>query len=536
MTTETFMELEEAARVVGGRLSRGRSRLPLSGVFTDTRRPLCGGLFLALRGENFDGNTFAAAALAAGAAAVVVDSEKVAVELRRRKEEAPEKGIILVADGRAAYLALAAAHRRRLTQARWFAVTGSAGKSTVKEMLAHILESGAGWKTHRAPHSFNNEVGLSATILGAGREHRAVVLELGANRPGEIASLAAAARPETAVVLNAGPVHLGGFGSVEDVAREKGALLDALTGEAVFHLNADEPFYKSWREQARKRTEKKGRELSFSRRAAPAAALWIEDVRTVLHWENPAAASNPAGSTDAGPRSAVAGERLSPWETRFRVRLRVPANDPAGDAGDAAGAAEETVEVSLPLPGRHNAFNAAAALAAARGAGVSAAAAAAALAAFQGLSRRLTPRLIGGVLLLDDAYNANPPAFEAALEVLAEFTDRRRFVIAGDMLELGGESEELHRRLGRGLARVRPAGIVTVGEAAAVAGEEAARVAGTPWTKAASPEEAAELLLPRLQAGDVVLLKGSHAVRLDRALTALAALTAGPADSLPRSL
>jgi UDP-N-acetylmuramoyl-tripeptide--D-alanyl-D-alanine ligase len=182
---------------------------------------------------------------------------------------------------------------------------------------------------------------------------------------------------------------------------------------------------------------------------------------------------------------------------------------------------EQAAQVHLPLPGIHNAANALAAVAAAVGAGVPLAAAAAALASFQGMERRLAAFKLKNMLIIDDAYNANPTSFKAALAVLAACSAQRKFVVAGDMLELGAEAEPCHKKLGEHLAEISPAGLVAVGPLAALACQTAAKQGNMACHWVDSPEAAAECIYSLMCDGDAVLIKGSHSVGLDRTVVKL---------------
>lgn len=458
--------LESIAAATGGVVFQGHPTLPVRGVFTDTREPVPGGLFVALRGERYDGHRFVGPARQAGAAAVMISR----MDALKALDGDAGCGAVLAPNTRQAYLALGAAHRLKLDHVRWFAVTASAGKTSVKEMLAQILSCGAGWKVHRAPRSFNNEIGVPATILAADPTHRAVVLELGTNHPGEIALLAGVARPHVAILGNAGPVHLEAFGSVAGVAEEKSHILDCQGPGDVAVLNADDPCYDLWAGRS------KGRIVSFG----------------------------------CGPSGDVRGEAL---EER-----------PGRGAHFIMCTGSRAVEVQLAVPGPHNVRNALAAAAAALGAHVSLEAVVAGLTAYRGMKRRFEVLEANGVRIIDDAFNANPLSFHAALVALKTFAGRRLFVVAGDMLELGEQAEKLHEELGRWLARIAPQAVLTVGGLAARAGEAAVRegLTSSAWASCGTPEEAAERLRPHLAPGDVVLVKGSHAMQMERCVALLA--------------
>ena len=457
--------LNAVASATGGVLLQGNGTQPVRGVFTDTRQPVRGGLFLALKGDRFDGHDFLVAARAGGAAGILVSQMESLSTM-----EMGECGVILVPDTRQAYLDLARAYRLKLDHVRWFGITGSAGKTSVKGMLAHILRCGAGWKVHCAEKSFNNDVGLPATVLGADVTHRAVVLELGTNHPGEIARLADAARPHVAVLNNAGPSHLEAFGTVTRVAEEKGHIFDHLGAGDCAVLNADDAHFEFWRAQL------KGRVLTFGLRRDA-------DVR--------------AEAIDERPGVGV----------HFYLCIGTRAE-----------------EIQLRVPGRHNVRNALAAAAAARAAYAPVEAIRDGLCGYKGTERRFCAQDVKGVLLIDDAYNASPLSFRAALETLQEFAGHRIFVIAGDMLELGERAVTYHEELGRWLAKTAPHGLFTVGELAGNAGRVAVAMglAADAWSSCSTPEEAAERLRPQLQPGDVVLVKGSNGMKLNRCVKRLA--------------
>lgn len=462
MIQENFDTLVTAAR---GRALCATAAPVIRGYFTDTRQPVRGGLFVALRGENFDGNGYAReAAERHGAAAVLIDREQAANHLPAGV------GAILVDDARLGFLGIAAAHRKKLSNCLWLAVTGSVGKSSTKEMLAHILSVALPErKLQKALGSFNNEIGVSKTILECGPGTELAVLELGTNHPGEIGRLAAAACPQVALITRAAEAHLEAFGSVENIAREKGAILNFQSANDTAVLNADDPFFELWKSMAR------GRVVSFSvSKAADLRALNVE--------------LNAAGC----PRFTLSCKISGSPERRL-------------------------VDCELNVPGTHQVSNALAAMAAAGAAGVAAESAAIALRAFTGLARRFTIHAQYGITLIDDAYNANPASFAAALETLQAIPARRRFVAAGGMLELGAQSAARHRALGEALAGLKLAGLALVGPLARSIGEGALENGFAPVAidYFDAPEEAATALAAKLRPGDALLVKGSHGIRLD---------------------
>lgn len=474
------MTLSEIAAAAQGRILHGAPNLEVQGVFTDTRAPIAGALFVAIVGQNFDGNAFALKSLQSGAAAALVSNAS-----SLPSAEMPDcRGAILVPDTREAYLRLAEAHRRRHDETVWCAVTGSAGKSTTKDMLAHILEAGARLAVHRAAKSFNNEIGVPATVLGVEPAHKAAVLEMGMNHAGEIVRLARAARPQVAVITNAGPVHLEALGSVDAVAEEKSHVLDFMGPRGVAVLNADDSFFDYWAQRT------PGRVVSFG-------TCERADVRGVEIEQRPSSGAHFFLST-----------------------------------GD------EAAEVQLKVPGKHNVLNALAAAAAAWSAGVVAGRAiglrqiVSGLSSYAGTGRRFQTIMVDGVTVIDDAYNASPLSFRAALDALKDFAGRSWYVVAGDMQELGAQAEAYHVELGQAFAAVAPNALLTVGALAACAGETAVKkgLPAAAWSACSTPEEAAERLKPRLVPGDVVLVKGSNGMQLHRCvarLTERAAAAAG---------
>lgn len=472
--TEKLMRmnrLDQLASAAGGTVVCGSPDTAISGLFSDTRTPLPGGLFVALRGDNFDGNRFAKDAVErCGAAAVLLDRPDAANTLPQGA------GAILVDDTRQALLGIATRHRQTMTSALWFAVTGSVGKSSTKEMLAHLLEHGARLSVHKAKASFNNAVGLSHTILGATPEHQAVVLEVGTNHPGEIRQLTTAALPNIAVITCAAESHLESFRTVKNVAKEKGAILAFQQPADTAVLNADDANLPLWVKTAR------GKRLLFG----------------------------TAENADVRAKHVELDAEGCP---RFMVRYK-----------------DEAADCVLRVPGVHQVHNALAAMAAAAAAGVRLDCAARALESFKGVARRFAVRQVRGITLIDDAYNANPASFASALETLKTFTGRRKFVVAGDMLELGIKSADYHRALGRKLAGCELTKLVTVGALAALAGAAATEKKNAPknWIACPSAEEAAAALKPLLREDDVVLVKGSHGMQLERCVQALEAPPTAP--------
>ncbi len=417
------------------------------GVGTDSRRVREAELFFALRGPNFDGHDYVAAALQAGASAAVVE----------RREVGSAGPLLLTGDPRSA-LGRLGAHWRGRCAAQVVAITGSNGKTTVKEMLARVLRAAAPTLATRG--NLNNDIGLPLTLAELDAGHRYAVLEMGANHPGEIAYLTALARPDVALITNAGPAHLEGFGSVAGVARAKGEIYAGLGPSGIAIVNADDEHVSLWRELAAGHTL-----ISFGTGVADVSAALVDGVLSLRH-----------GGEQAECRCALAGE--------------------------------------------HNARNAAAAAAAALALGIALERIAAALDGIGSVAGRLQLRDgLRGARVIDDSYNANPASLAAALEVLASQSRPRRYLLLGDMAELGADAAAMHARAGEQARSCGVRGLYCVGPLAA----HAARAFGSGAYCYDDAAEAAAALVEVLDEDVCVLVKGSRAAGLERAVALLVA-------------
>ncbi len=428
-------------------------------VVIDSRDAVPGALFAALPGERADGHDFAAAAVAAGAVAV----------LGTRRVGVPA---LVVADVPAALARLARAVVDKLPGLTIAAITGSAGKTTTKDLAAQLV--GSLGPTVAPPNSFNNEIGHPLTVLRVTADTRYLVSELSARGPGHIAALCEVAPPVLGAVLCVGHAHAGEFGSIEQIAAAKAELLLALPADGVALLNADDPLV-----------------AAMARRTA---------ARVVTFGRSPGANVRAA---------AVSLDELS----RPRFTLEMP---------DGAAA------VTLRLHGEHNVTNALAAGAMAGQLGLDVSAVAAGLSAATAKSRwrmEVTERP-DGVVVVNDAYNASPEAVTAALAALRVMADgRRAYAVLGRMAELGERSREFHEQAGVAAARAGLAGLIAVGDAAAPMLAGAKSVPGFAGQLLAVPDGPAAVaaLEERLRPGDVVLVKASRAVGLQTVALALAA-------------
>jgi len=444
----------------------GPAPAAVQGVSTDTRAIPAGSAFVALRGERFDGHDFLGDALRAGAACALVAGDRAGVAA----EGAPGLPLLAVPDTLAALGAVARLHRLRFP-IPVVGVTGSNGKTTTREMIAAILATrGPVLKTEG---NLNNEVGVPLTLLRLAPAHAAAVIEMGMNHRGEIGRLTAIAEPRVGVVTNAFPAHLEGLGTVDGVADAKGELYKGLPADGIVVANADDP-------RMLHRARKSGRRvLTFSGGKDREADVVVLDVLS----------QDPDGM-------------------RFLLGLGT-----------------KEVEVRLPLVGEHNAVNAAAAAAAALPLGCTDREIVRGLGEVRPVGRRLRiERLPSGVLLVDDCYNANPASMKAALLTLRQLAGQGRALAAlGDMLELGPTEGDLHRELGRDAAATGLAALAAFGPRARLARDAAVEAGLAPPDAfhTEDPQALAAFLRERLRPGDVLLVKGSRGMKLERLVEAL---------------
>lgn len=430
-----------------------------SQVSSDTRKLPAEALFVALRGPNFDGHDYIDEARDKGAAAFMVERE-IAADLPQ----------LLVEDTRLGLGRLAAVWRNSFP-VPLVAVTGSNGKTTVKEMLASILAQEGSVLATRG--NLNNEIGMPLTLLRLQDESFAV-LEMGANHAGEIAWLTKIARPDVAVITNAGPAHLEGFGDLAGVARAKGEIISGVTDDGVVVLNADDPQVGYWRELADSR-----KVVCFG--LEQPADVTADYSRMTTHWhEN--------GFTCCGEISTPHG----------------------------------SFTIDLQLAGRHNLTNALAATAAAQALGLSNQKIRQGLSAVAPVAGRLQS-LSGcdGYRLIDDSYNANPESVRAAIDVLAT-APGRRWLILGDLAELGDGGAVMLLELGMQAKRAGIDGLFTLGGISRYAsqgfGEGSRHYSELP--------KMIEQIKQSLSAGDTLLVKGSRSAGMERVVAALAGLEA----------
>ncbi|HSS63903.1 MAG TPA: UDP-N-acetylmuramoyl-tripeptide--D-alanyl-D-alanine ligase [Gammaproteobacteria bacterium] len=420
------------------------------GVSTDSRNVLPGSLFVAIEGERFDGHDFVDAAAGQGALAALIS--------KARRFPLPT----IEVDDTVAALGKLAGHWRSRFKVPLTAITGSNGKTTVKEMLATILE-----RSHEVlatKGNLNNEIGAPLTLCGIDQTHEQIIVELGANHPGEIARLTRMSLPSVGVITVCAPAHLEGFGSVQGVARAKGELFSEMPADACAVINADDAFAPLWAELAGAR-----RKVRFGLH---------KDADVFGQWQ-------PAGSGGA-------------------LRIQSPVG---------------RFEARIAFPGKHNGVNALGAAAAAIAVGASAEDIRLGLESARPVSGRLElKRGPGGAAIIDDTYNANPHSLKAGLEVLADQPEQR-WLVLGDMAELGSDAARYHEEAGRMARELGVDRLYTVGELSRLAAERFGRHA----LHFDSQDGLIAALRSELNGNAAVLVKGSRSMGMERVVAALTA-------------
>ena len=443
--------LDEIVRATGGEILHTGGTTYVSGVSTDTRTIEAGELFLALIGENFDGHKFLKTACGKGAVAVVIS----------QKEEAEglddQVSVILVKDTHQALEDLAHFHRMRF-HIPVIGVTGSNGKTTTKDMITALLSTR--FQVCATQKNFNNEIGLSMTLLSMTEKTEVCVVEMGMRGFGQIAELCRIASPTIGVVTNVGTSHIGILGSQENIAKAKGELIEALPGEGVAVLNGDDAFVRGM------------------------ASLFSGKVMTY---------GMESHCTVMGKEVQYESE-----QTRFTCKMF-----------------DEAFKVRMNLLGPHNVYDALAAITVARLLGVDSRKMQKALADFKPIGQRQTILDIHGISIMDDSYNANPLSMEMAFRSLKQLPGKHHYLVLGDMGELGAFENELHYNTGKKAAELGFDGLITVGPLCHHLAQ-GAKDSGMPLIHVtASCEEAAKILGELAVPGDIVLIKGSHYMHME---------------------
>jgi UDP-N-acetylmuramoyl-tripeptide--D-alanyl-D-alanine ligase len=423
------------------------------GYSIDSRTVKAGELFFAVKGERLDGHDYMEQALEKGVAAAVVRRDQVG--------RYPTKTRLLAVEDTLVALQTLATAVRKLWGKPLIGVTGSAGKTTTKEAIAHVLSTK--FRVLKSEGNFNNHFGLPLMLLKLEPEHDVAVIEMGMSHAGEIRALAKIAQPEIGAVTNVAPVHLEFFDSLAGIARAKYELIESLPASGTAVLNADDEYVSQFGRDF------KGKVVMYGTRA-------MADVR------------------------AEKIQSRGPEGVEFDVVM---------------GSVRE--HARLPLVGEHNVRNALATVAVGLERGLKPSEAVAALATLTAADKRGQVLQVGNITVINDCYNSNPKALEAMVDALAAMAAKRRIVVAGEMLELGPAGEEMHRWAGQHLAEKKIDVLLGV-RGLAQAMVESASQAGTRAEFVATSEEAGDWLSRETRDGDVVLLKASRGVKLEKAL------------------
>ena len=450
MTMWTVRQILEAT---GGRLVRGRPEAAITGLTIDSRRLVPGEAFLAIQGKRWDGHLFIEDAAHRGASCLIVSHIPTATN------GSASLPMVLVGDTAEALGDLARFHRRRL-RLPLVAITGSCGKTTTKELIAHLL--GSPDTILKTIGTQNNHIGVPLTLLRIAPQHRMAVVELGSNHPGEIVYLASIAEPDVVVITNVGPVHLEFFGSLLGVLREKISLLDLLSPNGCAVLPGDQ--------------------LDV---CLEAPQHLLSTMRLVTF-----------GTTDRCDIQALDVQRSTQG---MIMRLR-----------------DHVTQWAVPLVGYHNVENTLAALACAWAMGVPLSVAKERLASFEPVPLRSQIVQCNGLTILNDCYNANPLSFARALETLRDMAVRRKLAIVGDMLELGEYAPSAHQAIGRLAAQLGIDAVLAVGEYAEHVAQGVREGHSENVTTYRTVQELIEQLPSMLRRGDGLLVKGSRRLNLEQ--------------------
>ncbi len=446
-------KVAEIVKAVNGELLCGRD-CAITGVTIDSRRTPRGSVFVAIRGDRFNGHDFVGQALAGGSKAAIVEDISLL-------PPGISKPVILVKDTTRALQRLAAYHRSRFKKLLVIAVTGSNGKTTVKDMIASVFSLQA--RTLKTTGNLNNHIGAPLTILGLNDSHEVAVIEMGMNSPGEIRTLADIAKPSIGVITNIGSAHLGKLGSTASVRKAKAELLEKLGPKSTAVLNADDP-----------------------------------NSRPLLRrWSGKTVTFGKGGSADVDLVDTWTNGKAGTWAVMQ------------------TGAREVTLHI--PLAGYHNAENASAALAACYAAGVTLENIADGISRVKPAAMRMRfERLPNRALIVNDAYNANPLSVEAALKTVSERKAKgKTFFVFGDMLELGGKAQAEHKKIGKIAVKYGVDRIYALGELASITAMECAS-RGVYHYLGKTHKSIARRLAGQLKSGDIVLIKGSRGMAMEK--------------------
>jgi len=465
----TSFSLVELATAINAKLTAAGSQdalITAEKINTDTRSIVVGDIFLALRGDNFDGHHYLAQAQKSSAVAAIVDQAYVDDNSELLKHSFP---LLVVADTLLA-LGQASLWNREKFNGPLIAITGSAGKTSVKSMAAHMMQLvGECWST---PGNFNNHIGAPLTLLGLEPQHQAAVIELGASGEGEIAYSAQFTKPDVAIITNVSGAHLEGFGSIETIMRTKGEIIDSLSAEGCAVLNADDEFYADWALRAEGR-----KVLSFG----------------------------IANYADVMAKNIICDEAGSRFDLIY---------------------GQQTIPCSIPLLGEHNVMNALSAIAAGIAIHLEPVKICQQLKNLPAVAGRLQ-WVDGqdGIRILNDSYNASPASVKAAIDVLALWKDKA-WLVLGDMAELGDDSAAIHAEMGEYASKAGIANFVATGSACYhaveafkknISNDNSKRNAN--WFKQQS--ELLNYINNNKEPGQIFLVKGSRSAGMDKIVSAL---------------
>lgn len=445
------ISLSEIHKYIGGNMHGVCTQLTSIGI--DTRTLQSGACYIAIKGENFDGNDFVDQAVKSGAKAAIV-----------QRQITTELPCIVVENTRLALTRLAAAWRQKCG-AKIIGVTGSNGKTTVKEMISEILRIDNHVLSTRG--NLNNDIGVPLTLLTLESEHVFGVIEMGANHPGEIAELGRCALPDVGVITNVGAAHIEGFGDIDGVAKAKGEMFSAVSRKGVSIVNADDSYYSFWQTIIGS-----GKQISFGLNQ----------------------------SADVCARSVNSRIEDGHFVTDFIINYQ-----------------DQKISIQLALAGYHNVVNALAATAAGIAVGLELNQVKQGLENVRAVSGRMEP-MIGkhGGIVINDSYNANPASLEVALKVLASI-EGEHWVVLGAFGELGSDSELIHGQMGEMIKSIGVVRLAAIGPNA----ESTVKAFGKGATFFASQKELIDTLRQQLKGKEVVLIKGSRAQRMDHVTKAL---------------
>ena len=452
--------LNEIVKATGAKIYKEEKK-EFSAIVTDTRKISEGVLFVALKGERFNGEDFAAEALEKGAAGVVVSED-----CDKKQLEMCAGTVLQVEDTLTAYQLMAKAWREKFPQIPVVAITGSNGKTTTKDLTAAVLSAkGAVLKTQA---NFNNEIGLPLTLLGLKAEHTAAVVEIGMRGFHQIEALAPIAEPQIGIVTNVGETHMELLGSLENIAKAKQELVEAIPAGGTVILNADNKYVAGMRSAAK------------------------EGVKVITFGlEQDADVKGEAIHTEGNV-------------TKFMVTY-----------------ANERHEYEVNMVGRHNVYNTLAAIAAGFAMGLTPAEVREGLSHLEATKMRFELQKVKEWNVVNDAYNASPMSMTAAINTLSELTKGRKIAVLGDMLELGSVSEDAHLHVGEEVAEHGFTALVTRGEMGEFIAKGAENKGMTAVYRCASHEEAAAKLHELLQPGDTLLFKGSRGMAMEKIIDLL---------------